>query len=79
MRHISPLYTLSAPPSGFILHVHVRLLNSCCILESERWVYGSVKVRRVYKLDKFESQYENDRPGVETTIGTFDQLQSVGV
>ena len=38
-------------------------------------MYGSVKVRRVYKLVNFESQYEKDRPGVETTIGTFDQLK----
>jgi hypothetical protein len=30
-------------------------------------VYGLVKVRRVYKLDKIESQY--GRPGVETTVG----------
>ena len=38
-------------------------------------MYGSVKVRRVYKLDIIESQYEKDRPGVETTIGTLDQLK----
>ena len=31
-------------------------------------MYDLVKVRRVYKLDNFESRDKKDRPGVETSM-----------